>query len=313
MNKTINLFSGFLFFVSSVFATGNQIYVPKTLIFSNWGTGLQEFGLKKGVEIETAGAHTFCLDKEGNIYICDTIKGYIKKFDNRGVFLGNIGFNISGSAIAVGNEGHIFVLHGHTIHEYLPSGNIIKNHSISNNIQLIEGYGQRIRIDRFENILIDKLQKSYQIGSLVGGKLEVLAQENQLISEKKGLPNFAGDKWFETKWEDKNVAKVKILSNKGNILKEISMDTPDVFGAVLFLGQDKNGYIYIETERITPDNYVHLEVRKYNEIGSLLCVTELPNDYYTTLYKKIELDELGNIYQLLTLPEGVKLIKWEQR
>ncbi len=39
----------------------------------------------------------------------------------------------------------------------------------------------------------------------------------------------------------------------------------------------------------------------------------MPNLYYTSTVKKIEVDENGNIYQLLTTPEGVQIIKWEQK
>jgi hypothetical protein len=45
----------------------------------------------------------------------------------------------------------------------------------------------------------------------------------------------------------------------------------------------------------------------------MLAIIELPNDYFTTVNKKIAVDSQGAIYQLQTTPTGVKLTKWEQR
>ena len=77
-----------------------------------------------------------------------------------------------------------------------------------------------------------------------------------------------------------------------------------------FIRQDINNYYYVETERITNDDYVHLEVRRYDAEGNLVSTVEAQNDYYCEVDKSIDVDELGNIYQLFPSEEGVKIFKW---
>lgn len=299
---------------------GNQIYAPKTLIDIKWGLEPEDFGLvdMKGVEIPPIGPLTFSLDKNGNIYIFDSVKKHIKKFSSEGYYQGKLGSDISGSAIAIDDKGYIFVLEHNpdntgVIYEYSPSGILLKHHKISKDIHLVTGYGQGVMFDVSGNLYVNRLQKFYQIGKRKQNILDMLNQRQQFSSGKKGKPGNIEDNRFQIKWKNKHESTIQILNLKTSLLKKILIKTSDAFGSILFLGQDYQGSIYIETERITKDNDVHLEVRKYNSEGSILSVIEVPNDYYTTVYKKLEVDSAGNIYQLLTTPEGVKLIKWQHK
>lgn len=299
---------------SSLYAVEEQqIYFPETLNYIKWGLSQEEFGLIKGDEIEIVGPLTFSLDNIGNAYIFDSVKQHIKKFSNEGDYQGNLGSNISGSAIAVGHNGYFFVLENHIIHEYSPMGDLIKDHKISSEIKLVEGYGQKIIIDDFGNLYVNSLLKIYQIGKMRQNIFDLMDESQQFISEKIGMRGKIGDKWVKAIWKNKQEAEVKIFNNQNYLLKKILMSTSDMFGSILFLGQDNQGSIYIETERITKDNYVHLEVRKYDLYGNVLSIIEFPNDYYSTVYKKLELDASGSIYQILTTPIGVLLIKWQHK
>ncbi|MDI6784259.1 MAG: hypothetical protein QME64_09235, partial [bacterium] len=55
---------------------------------------------------------------------------------------------------------------------------------------------------------------------------------------------------------------------------------------------------------------LHLEVRKFSPAGKLIATIEVPNDYYATVYKKLEVDTAGTIYQMHIVPEGVRVIKY---
>ena len=70
---------------------------------------------------------------------------------------------------------------------------------------------------------------------------------------------------------------------------------------------------HIECERITPDNYVHLEIRKFTPGGKARDVLELPNNYFTTVYKKTEVGSNGSIYQMITDQDGVRILLWEMQ
>jgi hypothetical protein len=81
-------------------------------------------------------------------------------------------------------------------------------------------------------------------------------------------------------------------------------------GAVLFKGIDAQGNLYVELENLKRNN-VELEAHRYSQSGERLGVLHLPNDYFTTVYKKTELARDGSVYQMLTTPEGVKILRWK--
>src|SRR3989339_49373 len=305
--KIFFIFLIFLNFLNTLYCLEN--YVSKILVSERWGTKSNEFGLIKGQEIETIGPNTFNIGRKGNIFIFDSVNKVIKKYDKKGEFISNFGNKIYGSNIVTDDNEQIYVLDGQILHLYTSSGNIVESTPISKDIQLDEGYGEGMKLDDFGNIFIKKSQKSYQISKRINGKFKKLSEKEHLKSERFGMPNRKKNKWFKIRRENKHRTSIQVINDNGNILKEISDNISDSFGTVLFIDQDKFGFIYAETERITDDNYVHLEVRKYDENGNLVKIVELENSYYTTVYKKIEIDDFGNIYQLLTTPDGVQIIK----
>jgi len=60
------------------------------------------------------------------------------------------------------------------------------------------------------------------------------------------------------------------------------------------------------------DGVVRLEIRRCRDDGRLIQSVELPNRYYTIVYKKIVVDNKGSFYQLqtATATSGVKIVKW---
>lgn len=303
-----------------------QSYTPRTLVDARWGVAEDEFGLQSGDEIETVGPLTFTVGNNGTIYIFDTIKKQVKKFSAEGVCLGNVLSDVSGTAICVDSNENLYLLRNHTIEHYSIDGDLIKIYQISENINLIEGYGQTLFFDKAGNLLVNRLQTIYRIGSLTQGRrainqakqrdssLELLSPNQQPWTARRGKLGSSIDNYYATNWIDNHTATIQVLSSSGTILTELFMQTSDIFGAILFLKQDNQSAIYIETERITVDNYVHLEIRKYNPYnGDLLAIVELPNDYSTTIYKKIHVNDQGKIYQLLTTPMGVRVIEWQEK
>jgi hypothetical protein len=288
-----------------------QTYVPKTIVDVPWGDAPEEVGLRKGPP-ETFGARTFTLDRKGNIYIYDHVKGFVKKFDKDGNFEGNIGPVTLGSSIAIGDNGHIFVIRGHAVDEYLKNGKLLKTHGISGDIGLIPGIWQGIKFDKKGNLYVNNMYALYEIGREVSGKFEALSHKEQKDSKKSGIPSNKKDKRLKTKVKDKHLAMLQMLDDKGNILKEMPMNTPGSFGGVQVNALDKYGYIYIEAE-VFSDSGGHLEVRKYDEEGNLITTVKPEISFYTEPNKFIEVDEDGSIYVLSTSSDGVKIVKWSQQ
>ncbi|HAM37983.1 MAG TPA: hypothetical protein DCP53_01080 [Elusimicrobia bacterium] len=303
----------FLFFNLSVSIECSQSYVSRVLIDANWGTEPNEFGLIKGQEIESVGPNTFHVGRKGNVLVFDSINKNIKKYNKKGKLIGTLGDKVYGTNIISDDNEYLYVLDGQMLKIYTSTGGIVESIAISNDIKLNEGYGEGMKMDDFGNIFVKKFNRSFQIGKRDKGKLVKLNEREHLKNEKSGMPNNKKEKWFRIKRENKHKAAIQVMNDNGDILKEISDNISDSFGAVLFLEQDKHGFIYVEIERISEDNYVHLEVRKYDENGNLITVIELDNNYYTTVYKKIDVDNMGNVYQFLTTPKGVQVIKFEQQ
>jgi hypothetical protein len=125
-------------------------------------------------------------------------------------------------------------------------------------------------------------------------------------SEKDSLFNLK----YSVKRMSGNQARVIGLNSDGKVLTSIPIvldeGTP---GAVLFKGLDEQGNIYTELEVLNGNN-VGLEVHKYAPSGKRLTSYSLPNDYYTTVYKKTEISPNGTLYQMLTTPEGLQIIRY---
>lgn len=324
MRKLIVFLLIFTFLIISAninVAMGQQVYTEKVLIDARWGTAPDEFGLQIGEEIEPVGPLTFAVSDNGEfIYIFDTINKQVKRFDIKDKLMTTVLSDVVGTAMCVDSNQNLYLLRGHLIKHYSRDGALIDTYQISRDIQLIEGYGQGIFFDKAGDLFVNRLQTIYHIGTLsqIGlrrnkktSSLELLSTNQQEQNVRRGIPGSSISN-FVTNWLDNHTAVIQILNNGVTVSKGFTIHTPYAFGAVLFKKQDNQGAIYIETERITSDNYVHLEVRKYNPYNEdRLAIIKLPNDYFTTVYKKIHVDNQGNIYQLLTTQNGVKLIKWD--
>ena len=309
-----------VFFAGYLFAAGGRTYVPQVLISCKWGTGPGEFGLLEGKEVEPLGPVTFTLDNTGNIYILDSVNGRVEKFAPDGTYVGEIGRKLYGSSMCVSKDGKLYLLGGNSLKEYSPFGKLKKVLPLAKAMNLIEGYGQSVFFDQDGNLSIKNIdQRVYKIASMQNktgrgmtsnGSLRALSKSQQMASKRLGMPGSRTGLRFVVKWRSPHRASVEVLAKGNRSGKGIELTTSDNLGSVLFLKQDGQGSIYVEVERITADDYVHLEVLKYDVEGFLLAKIELPNDYYTTCYKKVDVDSAGNVYQLLTLKRGVQVIKW---
>ena len=288
-------------------SSGVNPYKLEQSVEYGWGDKPEDFGLRDEEGLEILGPHTFALDRNGNMHVIDTINGHVKTFGTDKTFQRNIDFPGWGSDIAIGDSGELLTLERDNITLSSSSGQ--SRHELSRKIPDIEGYGQGMYFDDAGNLYDCKFQQCYQIGKEIDGKLKILDPEAQAANVIPGYP-IKGGKYVRTLWKNNHEAVIEIMDEDWAIIREIPMKSDDVFGAVVFLRQDEAGFLYLEVERITEDNYVHLEIWKYDETGECVSVTELPNEYYSTVYKKAQIDPKGGIHQVVTTLEGVKILKW---
>ena len=291
---------------------GSIDYREKLMVSVEWGAKAGKFGLAIPEEGEIVGPRTFTIDDDGNIHIFDAIKKNIKVYNPEGVFKHSVGRDLPGYSLVV-YAGHYYLMDGDNVYQYTLLGTQVEIYRIAPDIKLYEGYGQWMRIDAYGNLYVKSQGKSYRICDGIGRKNAVLPEEAQVRSERRGTPGSSGINWFTLAKETVQRFRLRIQDKDGKLINEFPIETTDTFGSVIFLDQDEKGIVYFECQRIGEDGGVHLEIRRYTADGRLLQSVELPNNYYTIVYKKIFVDKKGALYQLQTARSGIKIVKWENK
>ena len=284
-------------------------YREKLLLSVEWGAKAGKFGLAIPSEGELVGPRTFTIDDDGYIHIFDSIKRNIKVFNGEGIFQGSVGNGLPGYSFVV-YKGHYYLLDGETVYQYTLSGIPMERYLIAPALTLNEGYGQWMRIDGSGDLYVKSQGKSYRIREGIGRSNTVLSEDAQIKSERRGTPNGSGTRWFTLAKKSVKRFSLRIQDKRGDLVNEFPIETADAFGSIIFLDQDERDVIYLETQRIGGDGVVHLEIRRYQGDGRLIQSAELPNSYYTIVYKKIVVDKKGSLYQFQTATSGVKIVKW---
>ncbi len=287
--------------------TGAMAASPVVLADIPWGSGADEIGLLDMPEVETVGPKNFTVD-DGKVYILDYVNKALKEFDLKSRKAGVVAKGIAGSSLCVGADGSILVLQGDTVTQVGKDGKVKAAVSVASELDLIEGYGQDVSIKDGKDVMVNRPDgKAYAVASLGAKGLQKAAKVQQLASE---CPAGVGI-GYDVKYVDKETVRLLKYDAKNEVVDTADIKTDDVFGGVQVKGVDNAGNVYIECERITADNYVHLEIRKVRPDGTQVDVLELLNTYYTTVYKKTEVDAAGNIYQMATEQSGVKILLWK--
>jgi hypothetical protein len=284
-------------------------YRQKPLLSVEWGAKAGKFGLAIPAEGEIVGPRTFAIDDDRKIHIFDTVKRNIKIFSSEGVFQRSVGNDLPGYSFVVYKE-HYYLLDGETVYQYTLSGIPMERYLIASGLTLNEGYGQWMRIDGSGDLYVKSQGKSYRICEGIGRSNTVLSEDAQIKSERRGTPNGSGTRWFTLAKKSVKCFNLRIQDKRGDLVNEFPIETADAFGSIIFLDQDERDVIYLETQRIGGDGVVHLEIRRYQGDGRFIQSVELPNSYYTIVYKKIVVDKKGILYQLRTAKYGVTIVKW---
>ncbi len=80
-----------------------------------------------------------------------------------------------------------------------------------------------------------------------------------------------------------------------------------------WVGTDGKGRLFIHVELF--EHQVPLKVRRqvrvYTAEGKLLAVVHMPVNSYTRIYRDLTIDDSGNLYQMISGPQGVEILKWD--
>ncbi|MFZ2323383.1 MAG: T9SS type A sorting domain-containing protein [Ignavibacteriaceae bacterium] len=125
--------------------------------------------------------------------------------------------------------------------------------------------------------------------------------------------NISGSNGEEIKIIVPNRNRLIIESNLENANTEIQINYPSNLACADLIGIDTNGNIFIVTEKYLSEIplKVEREVIVLSKTGETLSRLELPSIKYLYTLKDLQIDADGNLYHLISFPEKVEIVKWE--
>jgi hypothetical protein len=264
-----------------------------------WGTSATQLGIINQPEQERSGPVTFAISPAGAWIVADSVNGQIKEFAPDGAFVRIVASGVRPSSMAFNADGNLLLLDGHRVTALATGGGAPRTTDLPADLPLIEGYAQEVFAegdmigvnDADENCYLFKpgdakpqAPAAVRTGRAAGtGMRAYTARRGDAIGGALAADGAArggaGERFIRTAPLDASSARM---------------------GAVLFRGMNAGAPVW-ETEEIAPGT-VRLFVRAGADAATAV---ELPNTYFTTVYKKFEVRE-GRVYQMLTTPAGVE-------
>jgi hypothetical protein len=281
---------------------------PARTMLIPWGPEEGSIGLLEGEEMESCGPLAFCVSGD-DAQILDTVNARIVAASaDKGARTTVNG--VRATAIADDGEGGLLALEEKQIVRYSGGKRSKEVFKLPPKAKFIDGYGAGIAVSWCGVSAGSADQKAWTVATRSSGRL-VPASGPAAVRASRGVPGNASENLtFEIKRMAGNEVRVLGADAGGKVLVAVPVQMHgDPPGAALFKGQDAAGNLYVEVERLKGGR-AELEVHKYSQDGSLLALFQLPNDYYTTVYKKTEIAPDGTVCQLLTTPDGVKILRY---
>ena len=279
------------------------ITAGKDVLQAPWGAGEGEVGIIDLPEAERSGPLSFAVD-ESNVYILDTVNKRVMKkaAEEQPAILAE---NVTGWALCPDYKGGVFVQQNDLVLNITGKEAGISRYPVKATdtvpVRLIEGYGNELVVDQQGFPSVRSVSQTVYA-------VENAPRVRSPFPEFSKIPSLA--RHYSIKRLDGNLVRVLGKDSDGKILVSVSVKVEGgTAGAALFKGLDAKGNIYVEIENIQGAS-TGLEVHRYAPDGALLALYDLPNKYYTTVYQKTVVTPDGSVYQMLTTPEGVRIIKY---
>lgn len=306
-NVLIPIVIGLLLGYSVFYALGEPTFAKpetsKVIVSLPWGDNPGEIGLVNLPEHETCGPLSFCTDGK-NVFVLDTVHKQVVRVNTNGE-RAVIAGNVLGWDICADDSGGVFVRNDETILHINKNGNVKKVGIVKGESgkipKIIQGYGNELYVDSDGYLCTRELtQKVYRISGVPRmSDLAFRLPDESLRSLHYQIKRFSG-----------NTVRILGIEPEGKVKVSVTVKINDgTPGAVLFKGIDSSGNLYVEVENLK-GNSIGLEVHRYAPSGKLLALFKMPNDYFTTVYKKTQITPDGSVYQMLTTPEGVSIIRY---
>jgi hypothetical protein len=288
--------------LSSTWGWTAEVYRPQEVLTAAWGSEAGQFGLLE--QAEGVGPQSLCADSQGHLYILDLVNRRVQVFSPSGELLDQTACGTLAHDVRLGDGGEIYLLapyHG-LVEQYDAAGTFVTSWPLSPDLGLIDG----LRIDGRDVILRTAAQTEHVIARAG----EALQPKQQIETAAPGYGGRHDDRRYGTRWVSSHLGLVLRLDATGHKIGEIKVKTSERLGSLIYLGEDLAGHIYLRAELLGLPRDESLRVLKYDPQGHLLAQFDLPANDFTFVYRDLYLDEDGDIYQLLTGPDGVRVVRW---
>lgn len=290
--------------------------ISSNLLFKiPWGEKENQIGLLNQPEMERYGPLSFCQIGLDGLLLLDTVNVRVARVENTGS-VSTVAKNVLGWSICATPGGDFFVLGDQGLLQYGSADEPKALFAVNGGRKIIEGYGTELILSRIPDARLDMVAIAnvdqnvypiaqggigYEMKSLTGDQ----ARAHLGKRDQDGI-------FYQIKRINSRDIRVLGLDADGKDLVTIPIQSgDDPLGAVVLKCDDGKGGVFVELERLVGQK-AELEVHHYARTGELLCIHRLPNDYFTTVYKKTDITSDGRVIQMLTRPEGVLFIQYEE-
>ncbi len=283
-------------------ATALEAYRAQEVLFAPWGGDPGQLGLLE--QAEGVGPQSLCTDEDGNIYILDLVNRRVQIFSPQGQYIRQTACGILAHDLRLGPDGEMYLLapyHG-LVEKYDAAGSLLTGWPISPDIWLIDGL--HILGDRI--VLRTALQTEYTVAE----QGRALEPKQQLGAARSGLGGRVSGRRYGTRWIGDHAGSLQILDDGGQPVREIEVTTVEELGSLVYIGEDGAGNTYLRAELLGGPRVDRLKIFKYNPGGELLAEFSLPAGDITFIYRNLYLSPGGELYQLLTEPDGARVLRW---
>ncbi len=281
------------------------------IINALWGTNLGEFG--NDLTSAPQGPISFAVDKNENIYVLDQINKRVQQFDKSGNYVSM--FTIDSQFVCdidLDDKSNVYLLDGWVkkeVYKYDSVGKLLMTYQINPQIEWITQL-----FVRDGNIYVEvERENLYLIGNTdtVVDKLKHF--DNPLPGRIMKGP--VKDKYLSAKHDNKNQITIKNIDRGKKILGEVNLGMDRPVSQIISLDSDANGNVYLTHRLMTEANDGtiiddQLEMVVVSPTSKYLGKVQMPMKIFTDQFKIVTVSDSGNIYQMQTSEDGVKIIKW---
>ncbi len=251
-----------------------------------YGKGPENFGISGVEKGEPVGPYSFAIGGPINsIYIPDPINKDIKIVSLSGDIERSIPFKGYFDDIRVDREGNIYIL------DRMGQRILVLNEKGKSETEYKLDY-ETVKYPCKLNFKNDKI---------------FIKQENQTLMDaltKSILPE-----QYEVSIKNE---RLDIFEHKNGVIKQITSFEINGIVSAEFLGTDRNNHIYVQIETRKEPVGVNLLVLKFSPDGKLIGEYKIPhNDYFVWTARLLDIDEEGNLYQVLPAEDRLEINIWK--